>query len=42
LGKVLGHGLTLRMEKLRADIAGLRGTLAWLRGKRADGVPLRG
>ena len=35
LGKVLGHGLTLRLEKLRADLAGLGGTLAWLRGKRA-------
>lgn len=35
LGKALGHGLTLRMEKLRADLAGLGGTLAWLRGKRA-------
>jgi hypothetical protein len=38
----LGHGLTLRMEKLRADIAGLGGTLAWLRGKRAAAVALRG
>ncbi len=35
LGKALGHGLTLRMAKLRADLAGLGGTLAWLRGKRA-------
>jgi GT2 family glycosyltransferase len=35
LGKALGHGLTLRLEKLRADLAGLGGTLAWLRGKRA-------
>jgi N-acetylglucosaminyl-diphospho-decaprenol L-rhamnosyltransferase len=34
-GKALGHGLTLRLEKLRADIAALSGTLAWLRGKRA-------
>jgi GT2 family glycosyltransferase len=34
-GKAVGHGLTLRMEKLRADLAGLGGTLAWLRGKRA-------
>jgi len=34
-GKAVGHGLTLRLEKLRADIAGLGGTLAWLRGKRA-------
>jgi GT2 family glycosyltransferase len=33
--KALGHGLTLRFEKLRADLAGLRGTLAWLRGHRA-------
>ncbi len=35
LGKALGHGLTLRGAKLRADLAGLGGTLAWLRGKRA-------
>ena len=33
--KALGHGLTLRFEKLRADLAGLRGTLAWMRGRRA-------
>ena len=33
--KALGHGVTLRFEKLRADLAGLGGTLAWLRGKRA-------
>jgi hypothetical protein len=33
--KALGHGLTLRFDKLRADIAGLGGTLAWLRGERA-------
>ena len=33
--KALGHGLTLRFKKLRADLAGLRGTLAWLRGHRA-------
>ena len=33
--KALGHGLTLRYDKLRADLAGLRGTLAWMRGKRA-------
>ena len=33
--KALGHGLTLRLDKLRADMAGLRGTLAWLRGERA-------
>lgn len=35
LGKALGHGLILRMAKLRADLAGLGGTLTWLRGKRA-------
>ena len=34
-GKAFGHALTLRYDKLRADMAGLRGTLAWLRGKRA-------
>ena len=34
-GKALGHGLTLRFDKLRADIAGLGGTLTWLRGRRA-------
>jgi hypothetical protein len=34
-GKAVGHGLTLRLEKLRADLAGLGGTLAWLRGRRA-------
>ena len=33
--KALGHGLTLGFDKLRADLAGLRGTLAWLRGERA-------
>jgi len=33
--KALGHGLTLRFEKLRADMAGLGGTLAWMRGRRA-------
>ena len=33
--KAFGHGLTLRFEKLRADVAGLGGTLAWLRGRRA-------
>ncbi len=33
--KALGHGLTLRFEKLWADLAGLGGTLAWLRGRRA-------
>lgn len=35
LSKALGHGLTLRLDKLRADVAGLGGTVAWLRGKRA-------
>jgi len=34
-GKAVGHGLTLRLEKLRADLAGLSGTLAWMRGRRA-------
>jgi N-acetylglucosaminyl-diphospho-decaprenol L-rhamnosyltransferase len=34
-GKVFGHALTLRFEKLRADMAGLGGTLAWMRGRRA-------
>lgn len=34
-GKALGHGLTLHGAKFRADLAGLGGTLAWLRGKRA-------
>ena len=34
-GKAVGHGLTLRLEKLRADLAGLSGTLAWRRGRRA-------
>jgi GT2 family glycosyltransferase len=34
-GKALGHGLTLRFGKLRADMAGLGGTLAWMRGRRA-------
>jgi len=34
-GKALGHALTLRLDKLRADLAGLGGTLAWLRGNRA-------
>ena len=33
--KALGHGLTLQFDKLRADVAGLGGTVAWLRGKRA-------
>lgn len=30
-GKALGHALTLRGGKLRTDLAGLAGTLAWLR-----------
>lgn len=30
-GKAFGHALTLRRDKLRADLAGLAGTLAWLR-----------
>ncbi|MCA3281161.1 MAG: glycosyltransferase [Roseomonas sp.] len=34
-GKALGHALTLAFAKLRADLAGLGGTLAWLRGQRA-------
>ena len=34
-GKAVGHALTLRFDKLRADLAGLGGTLAWLRGRRA-------
>lgn len=34
-GKAFGHALTLRFEKLRADLAGLGGTLAWMLGKRA-------
>jgi GT2 family glycosyltransferase len=34
-GKAFGHALTLRFEKLRADLAGLGGTLAWMRGRRA-------
>jgi N-acetylglucosaminyl-diphospho-decaprenol L-rhamnosyltransferase len=33
--KALGHVLTLRLDKLRADLAALGGTLAWQRGKRA-------
>ena len=33
-GKILGHGLTLRRAKLRGDVAGLRGAIAWLRGRR--------
>ena len=30
-GKALGHAVTFRGDKLRADLAGLSGTLAWLR-----------
>lgn len=33
-GKALGHALTLSGAKLRADLGGLAGTLAWLRGRR--------
>jgi GT2 family glycosyltransferase len=33
-GKALGHALTLRRARLAADLAGLAGTLAWLRGRR--------
>lgn len=33
--KALGRALTLRFDKLRADLAALGGTLAWLRGRRA-------
>lgn len=32
--KALGHALTLRGRKLRADAAALSGTLAWMRGAR--------
>jgi len=34
LGKALGHALTVRPRKAVADLAGLAGTLAWLRGRR--------
>jgi len=34
-GEAVGHGIMLRFDKLRADVAGLGGTVAWLRGKRA-------
>ena len=34
-GKAFGHALTLRFDKLRADMAGLGGTLAWMLGRRA-------
>jgi GT2 family glycosyltransferase len=33
-GKALGHAATLRTGKLAADLAGLAGSLAWLRGRR--------
>jgi GT2 family glycosyltransferase len=39
LGKAAGHALTLRGAKLRADLAGLAGTLAWLRGAARDHRP---
>ena len=32
LGKLLGHGLTLRWRKALADLGGLAGTLAWMAG----------
>jgi GT2 family glycosyltransferase len=32
-GKAAGHALTLRVGKTTADLAGIAGTLAWLRGK---------
>lgn len=32
-GKALGHAVTFRKDKLAADLAGLAGTLAWLRGR---------
>ncbi len=38
-GKALGHALTLRGDKLRADLASLAGTLAWLRDP--DRAPMR-
>lgn len=31
--KALGHGLTLRPRRVLADLAGIAGTLAWLRGR---------
>lgn len=40
--KAFGHGLTLQFEKLRADLAGLDGTLAWLRGTRGNSAPWNG
>jgi GT2 family glycosyltransferase len=36
LGKALGHGLTIRFAKLRADLSGLGATLDWLRGTRGN------
>jgi GT2 family glycosyltransferase len=33
-GKALGHALTLQPRKLTSDLAGLAGTLAWMRGQR--------
>lgn len=33
LGKFVGHTITLQREKLRRDVAALRGTLAWLGGR---------
>jgi GT2 family glycosyltransferase len=33
-GKACGHAATLRGRKLVADLAGLAGTLAWMRGRR--------
>lgn len=33
LGKALGHALTARPRRVVADLAGLAGTLAWLRGR---------
>jgi GT2 family glycosyltransferase len=35
-GKALGHALTIRIARARADLAGFAGTLAWLRGRQAD------
>jgi GT2 family glycosyltransferase len=37
-GKAAGHALTFQGGKLRADLAGLAGTLAWLRGQ-GGGLP---
>jgi GT2 family glycosyltransferase len=33
-GKALGHALTMRPRRAASDLAGLAGTLAWLRGRR--------